>query len=94
MTKNLNLSIFGVLLILSAISCSPIVSISEDVLMDKIRGGWAGKVIGVQAGQPHEFWYLGRTNDGPLPWDNSYIQGANSAVSQSNQVLSGLARGQ
>ena len=25
---------------------------------------------------------------------NSYIQGANSAVSQSNQVLSGLARGQ
>ncbi len=76
MTKYLNLSILGMLLLLSAVSCRPIVSISEEDLLDKIRGGWAGKVIGVQAGQPYEFWYLGRTNDGELLWDDSYIKGA------------------
>jgi len=42
--------------------------ISRTVLEDKIRGGWAGQMIGVSYGAPTEFRYLGRTIDGELPW--------------------------
>ena len=35
-------------------------SISLDVLRDKVRGGWAGQMIGVSYGAPTEFAYLNR----------------------------------
>ena len=34
-------------------------TISKDVLNDKIKGGWAGQTIGVTFGGPYEFRYLG-----------------------------------
>ena len=51
-------------------------TIDEEKMMNKIRGGWVGKVIGVQYGQPYEFWYLGRPNDGELNWDPACVEGA------------------
>ena len=34
-------------------------SIELEVLEDKVRGGWAGQMIGVSFGEPTEFKYLG-----------------------------------
>lgn len=39
---------------------APLVSIPVSVLEDKIRGGWAGQMIGVSFGAPTEFQYLER----------------------------------
>lgn len=36
-------------------------------LRNKIKGGWAGQMIGVSFGAPTEFRFRGRINDGPLP---------------------------
>ena len=51
-------------------------SITRDQLRDKVLGGWAGKIIGVQYGQPYEFHYLARTKDDEIAWDADYVQGA------------------
>ncbi len=62
--------------VLLCLSCSSRTSISEEEYMDKLRGGWAGKIIGVQFGQPHEFHCLGTIDEGPIEWDNSLVEGA------------------
>ena len=51
------------------------VGMSEDILYDKIRGGWFGQTIGCTYGGPTEFKYKGSIiNDGiPIPWYDSYI---------------------
>ena len=36
-------------------------------LHDRIKGGWAGQMIGVSFGAPTEFRFRGKINDGPLP---------------------------
>jgi hypothetical protein len=53
-----------------------IISFSEDVLKDKIKGGWAGQTIGVTFGGPYEFKYDGTfiQDYQPLFWDNGYIR--------------------
>jgi len=63
-------------IVLSLASCHPSLVIDQDTVRDKVYGGWAGKIIGVQYGAPHEFLHLGRTNDGPIMWDGSNITGA------------------
>ena len=47
--------------------------LSKTELQDKIKGGWAGQVIGCTYGGPTEFQYLGRLIDDTIsiPWDNS-----------------------
>ena len=50
--------------------------ITERALADKIYGGWAGKVIGVQTGAPHEFHRLANINDGTVDTMPSDIFGA------------------
>ena len=35
------------------------ITISKDVLKDKIKGGWAGQTIGVTFGGPYEFRFEG-----------------------------------
>lgn len=42
--------------------------LSLTALEDKIRGGWAGQMIGVSYGAPTEFRYLGKIIEGDLPW--------------------------
>lgn len=55
----------GVLLACSTSTCQPstedatVRTIELSVLEDKIRGGWAGQMIGVSYGAPTEFQYLG-----------------------------------
>ena len=46
------------------------------VLEDKIRGGWAGQIIGVSYGAPTEFQWLGRTIEKELDWSPEWVSGA------------------
>jgi ADP-ribosylglycohydrolase len=43
-------------------------TISRQILEDKIRGGWAGQMIGVSFGAPTEFRSNGKIIEGNLPW--------------------------
>ncbi len=48
-------------------------SLTQDELMDKIRGGWAGQVIGCTYGGPTEFRYKGTMIQDytPIEWDET-----------------------
>src|ERR1044072_2478983 len=50
--------------------------ISEEVLKDKIKGGWAGQTIGVTFGGPYEFKYNGTfiQEYHPLFWNEGYVK--------------------
>lgn len=65
-------NILILVLFLVSASCinqsEPYKTISEDVLRNKIAGGWAGKMIGVSYGAPTEFVYNGRINEDPIEW--------------------------
>ena len=51
------------------------VTISKDVLMDKIKGGWAGQTIGCTYGGPTEFRYSTFMNRNiPIIWPDHRIQ--------------------
>jgi hypothetical protein len=52
------------------------VTLTKTILQDKIKGGWAGQVIGVTYGGPVEFRYQGSMiNDYlPIPWYDGYIK--------------------
>jgi hypothetical protein len=45
-------------------------------LEDKIRGGWAGQMIGVAYGAPTEFQHLGKLYEGELPWSPERVENA------------------
>ncbi len=51
-------------------------SISIKELEDKIKGAWAGKMIGVTYGFPTEFRALGTTYDNELKWEPKQVHGA------------------
>ena len=54
-------------------SSSPVkTTITTEILKDKIKGGWAGQVIGCTFGGPTEFQYKGTMIQDyqPIPWDN------------------------
>ena len=46
---------------------------SRAVLEDKVRGGWAGQMIGVAFGAPTEFKSNGKINEGELKWTPDMI---------------------
>ena len=51
------------------------VKMTKEVLMDKIKGGWAGKTIGCSYGGPTEFKYSGFMNDEiEIPWHENTIK--------------------
>ena len=52
------------------------ITISKDVLKDKIKGGWAGQTIGVTFGGPYEFRFQGTFigDYQPLVWNDSLIR--------------------
>ena len=66
------------LLLLGAWGCSQpgTVTLEKDVLMDKIKGGWAGQTIGCTYGGPTEFRYQGRMIDDSIPinWPDGCIK--------------------
>jgi hypothetical protein len=45
------------------------VTLSREQLLDKVRGGWAGQVIGVVVGGPTEFKACGKMYEEPIAWD-------------------------
>lgn len=49
-------------------------SMSRDVLRDKIRGGWAGQMIGVAYGAPTEFRSKAKIFDGELQWKAGMLE--------------------
>jgi len=49
-------------------------TIPVDILRDKIKGGWAGKMIGVAYGGPTEFRYNSIINEDPIDWDPTTIK--------------------
>ena len=51
------------------------VTLSKAVLMDKIKGAWAGQIIGCTYGGPTEFVYATTINDNiPIKWDEHGIK--------------------
>jgi hypothetical protein len=50
--------------------------ISRAVLEDKVRGGWAGQMIGVAYGAPTEFHSNGKIIEGPIAWQPDYVANA------------------
>jgi hypothetical protein len=51
-------------------------TITRAALEDKIRGGWAGKMIGVSYGAPTEFRANGRINEGEITWSPERVSNA------------------
>ena len=51
-------------------------TLSKEVLLDKIKGGWAGQTIGCTYGGPTEFQYPGTMiqNYTPIIWPDGYIK--------------------
>jgi hypothetical protein len=71
----------NVIALIAFFSCSsPVqkneVTMSIDTLKDKIKGGWAGQVIGVTFGGPTEFRYCGSFIEDyyPIPWYDGYLK--------------------
>ncbi|MBI1389365.1 MAG: ADP-ribosylglycohydrolase family protein [bacterium] len=50
------------------------VRISEEELLDKIKGGWLGQIIGVVVGGPTEFRAQARTYADPLNWNAAEVK--------------------
>ena len=52
------------------------VTLSREVLLDKIKGGWAGQTFGCTYGGPTEFKYNGTIipAEYELPWPDNYIK--------------------
>jgi hypothetical protein len=55
---------------------APVRRLSRAVLEDKIRGGWAGQMIGVSFGAPTEFRFNGRLIDQPIAWQPDNVSNA------------------
>jgi uncharacterized membrane protein YeaQ/YmgE (transglycosylase-associated protein family) len=51
-------------------------SLSRDALLDKIKGGWAGQMIGVSFGAPTEFRARGKILEGELQWTPERVSNA------------------
>ena len=60
----------------TAIDYSQRVTIAKSVLLDKIKGGWAGQVIGCTFGGPTEFKFCGTMIQDytPIPWNAGRMQ--------------------
>ena len=60
----------------STLLYSESVTIQKDILLDKIKGGWAGQVIGCTYGGPTEFRYCGTMIQDytPIIWDENRMK--------------------
>ena len=59
-----------------SIQAQKTITISKEVLKDKIKGGWAGQTIGVTFGGPYEFRFQGTFigDYQPLVWNDSLVK--------------------
>jgi hypothetical protein len=53
-----------------------LITLTKDVLLDKIKGGWAGQAIGCTYGGPTEFLYQGTIihDYQPIPWSRDSLR--------------------
>ncbi|MBL9129141.1 MAG: ADP-ribosylglycohydrolase family protein [Verrucomicrobiales bacterium] len=58
----------------STVAKDPPRVLSRATLLDKIRGGWAGQMIGVAYGAPTEFKSNGRIGEWPLEWKPGMLE--------------------
>jgi hypothetical protein len=70
------LAAVGTLVASVATSSGPSRTITRAALRDKIRGGWAGKMIGVSYGAPTEFRAKGRIDDEEIAWSPERVANA------------------
>ena len=80
MKTNLFLSLM-LIVVLAITSCDKKQSadtrtISNEMLKDKIAGGWAGKMIGVTYGAPTEFHAQGKTFEDSIKWAPADVKGS------------------
>ena len=66
----------GLSLGLNAYAGTELLQISRATLEDKVRGGWAGQMIGVSFGAPTEFKSNGRILEGELSWREGMLENA------------------
>ncbi|MBP5719760.1 MAG: ADP-ribosylglycohydrolase family protein [Bacteroidales bacterium] len=73
---------FGAVCLWACGTATEEVTMSKDVLLDKIKGGWAGQTIGCQYGGPTEFKWRGTLIQDyvPIRWDKGNIK---------NQIVNG-----
>ena len=50
------------------------ITLTKEVLLDKIRGAWLGKAYGVTYGGPTEFRYMGKIVEGPIELEEDWIE--------------------
>ncbi|MDR1171214.1 MAG: ADP-ribosylglycohydrolase family protein [Bacteroidales bacterium] len=52
------------------------ITLSKEVLLDKVKGGWAGQTIGCTYGGPTEFRYTGTMIQAyvPIEWPDGYVK--------------------
>lgn len=70
---------FFAISIILLVSCKPsadMVEISRDDMLDKVKGGWAGKMIGVMYGRPMEFQVTDTIYADSVHWQPEFIENA------------------
>ncbi|MFN7929291.1 MAG: ADP-ribosylglycohydrolase family protein [Blastocatellia bacterium] len=79
MKKSLSILLVSIAIVALALAQNNQRRLSQAVLKDKIRGGWAGQMIGVSFGAPTEFKSNGKIIEGELKWTPERI---NNAIDQ------------
>ncbi|MBQ9530338.1 MAG: ADP-ribosylglycohydrolase family protein, partial [Bacteroidales bacterium] len=71
----LYLSIITALSACSVSKSSEVITMDISTLADKIKGAWAGQIVGCTYGGPTEFQYTGFINDSvPIKWDDGCVK--------------------
>lgn len=73
------MKLFRIFLILCFIHCSVlpaqrIAKLSKKQMEDKVRGAWAGKMIGVMYGRSMEFKAIGKMYDDQIVWKPEMVE--------------------
>lgn len=72
--KKYVLFLFAAFLSLSISAGSKYKVITSQTLKDKIKGGWAGKMIGVSCAHEMEFKAVGKMFEGEIPWKPEMVE--------------------
>ena len=70
------IALAAALLAAAAVAAPPMRRLPIATLEDRVRGGWAGQMIGVAYGGPTEFKSNRRIIEGPIPWDPASVASA------------------
>ena len=67
-TSITSLALSALLIVAAVVAQDKTRRLSQSILKDKIKGGWAGQMIGVSFGAPTEFRFNGKIIEGELKW--------------------------